>query len=205
MKISVDQLQLAFKDWISSKIRIDSWIMDEPYPAKTIVSGTEYPSNSAMMLPARRLRYWSQNNICQAEVELNFTISYRYPSVQYDQLPISILTGVLNNLYLKAVAGPANINGAIRDVRTPDIGTDVVVKQLPSQNPEETPGWLVIIQPSFQVSYFATYADLSSIQPGGDPNPIPIPIHNLDVGIYRSKIGDLEDNELDRIIHVHQP
>ena len=204
-RISLGALHNALKIWLSEKVRIDRWNMDVPANTPIAIRQVFYPANVARALPSRAVTFERSNSGSECSAEFNFQIIYRFPKqLGYDALPIALCEDVLNNLYLMALESPQDISSAVRSIRTPSAGVDVVVQREstnPSPDSQDSGDWLLMIQPQFSINFMVGLANLDGIQPG-DGSDLPIVFNRLDIAIFRSKVGDLTANQLDRILRI---
>ena len=181
-------------NFISSRINIDAWDLDAP---------DDYLSNTyegkqactAISYPAQSLQYSRVGTSgLEGEATLDFSITYRYPSeLREDELPHQDFQAIVEYLLaasLMEVGGCGSINAiAPNEVEFP-----IFIKR----ESELGNDWLVILNLSYRVRFRVTEIGIPDIYgPGADDTYEPYTPQQLTLGIYRSKVGDLDDNVLD--------
>lgn len=185
MAVSLPVLNNYFKQWLQSKVRIDSWSLEAPSILVTKIFDREFAANTAVQFPPIKVEYEPTSTGIYARAEFHFRIQYRFDrNLEYHQVPINSCSAILNNLYLSAVTYPASINRSIKFISTPTDGIDIFVNEPDDLGKD----WIVTINPQFYTEFKAELADDSDLNPI-DPNPPLYPISQFSIAIYRSDLG----------------
>lgn len=202
MAASLNTIHQSLKNWLTSLVRVDKWTLDDPSTLVTTISDKSYPANSARFKGAERIRFYRDASGSMCEADFTFHILYRFTGgLPYHALPIFTAEGILNNLYYRALTSWKDIHPAVREITTPDVGLDVVVRPIRQENNDD---WVVIIQPAFRVKFSVEMATVGDLQPEFPEAPV-YEFQSLNVGIYRGEMGDLQDNHLDRTVTLEAP
>lgn len=194
MPVSLPDLHNSLKSWIAGRIRIDSWTLNDPQVSSTKLEKPDgtfalYPANTAVMLPAEKITYnlASYGPICEADFP--FLVKYRFPKgMEYHNVPLLLVEGVLNNLYYLAVNYFKDIHPDVITISSPDIGVDVNVRPAEGKTAEDKE-WVVVAQPAYRIQFYADVANLDGLQPGGGEGPT-FEFDSLAIGVYRADLAD---------------
>lgn len=183
--MNLTSVEQSIKEFITTRINIVSWDLDEPDVLTYEVGGNHYPANTAKQLPIQNLTYNKETfNRVVAKAIFPYVITYRfYSELSFVQLPISSLANVLSLVQILALIQTPDPDITLFEVV--EIEDSITVRRAEDTSND----WLVELNFAFSAEFSITeYPNVSDIQPP-DFYDIenPPPLNELKVRINRAK------------------
>lgn len=183
--IALGDLHDKLSLWLLGGTRVDQVSLNPPN--KTTVS--QYASNSLVKYPPEDILYTAENYRMVGTAKFRYELVYRFSGrTPLGDLPTKALSNVLNNLFYRAVTAPSQIDKAIRDIRTTDLGSQIVWGREADTANNSNPDWLLVINPMFEITFLAALGDTSDLEPN-DPDT-PVALTKLTIRTYNDPILD---------------
>lgn len=100
--MNIQQARQAITEFLSIRLRIDTWGLDEPTRQYTTHNQTTLPANSARSLPIQNVIHTKDSfNVVRVKARFPYQIAYRFPGVMpYHDIPFNALEGMLEFIHI---------------------------------------------------------------------------------------------------------
>lgn len=187
--MNIQTARKRLKDWLSSKIRIDAWDLDEPrslfHPSST--TQLAVPSMTAIQYPVKDLRYERDGiRTIFGNGAFSYSFVYRYSGLMTaEQLPTQRVEALAQFVHASALLELAGCDG-IRQV-VPEIEEFPIMF---SRMDDDQSDWLVYFNLVMRVQFALTEFDLPpEFSPVGSTPDTELPIDEVSLKIYRAFSG----------------
>lgn len=201
----------AVRDWLESKVRVDSWDLDLP-PRLFSDSSTQslpLPAMSATSYPVKDLYYergeggGAAGSRITGYAGLTFSLAYRFPGVlTVEQLPTDELEAIAEFLYVSSLIELQGCDGIQRLEPEASEFPIQITRMEDSQS-----DWLMYAHMAFNLQFSVTSIGIAPeyVNPGAGPPGDGSQLREINIKIYRGEVEQvLTSNVLDSSLTIER-